>query len=100
MIHNHEVGGSSRLATKRKITETSVFMVRNREIEKILLKGVYNLGDPPLSIPNREVKPQRADVPSGGRVGRCRISEASCSDATRFLFWIWHVAAGCHDVPG
>ena len=25
------------------------------------LKGVYNRGDPPLSIPNREVKPLSAD---------------------------------------
>lgn len=31
--------------------------------DKILkiLKGVYNRGDPPLSIPNREVKPLSAD---------------------------------------
>ena len=31
--------------------------------DKILkiLKGAYNRGDPPLSIPNREVKPLSAD---------------------------------------
>ena len=27
----------------------------------MILKGVYNRGDPPLSIPNREVKPLSAD---------------------------------------
>ena len=32
-------------------------MVRNQKI----LKGVYNRGDPPLPIPNREVKPLSAD---------------------------------------
>ena len=26
-----------------------------------ILKGVYIVGDPPLPIPNREVKPKRAD---------------------------------------
>ena len=30
-------------------------------IELKILKGVYNRGDPPLSIPNREVKPLSAD---------------------------------------
>ncbi len=60
MIHNHEVGGSSPpLATKLKITEQecSWYVI----IELKILKGVYNVGDPPLTIPNREVKPHRAD---------------------------------------
>ena len=39
------------------------------------LKGVYSKGDPPLPIPNREVKPFHADgtAVTGGRVGRRRI---------------------------
>ena len=37
--------------------------------------GGYSAGAPPLPIPNREVKPGRADgtAPPGGRVGRCRF---------------------------
>ena len=34
-----------------------MLVVRNQKI----LKGVYNQGDPPLPIPNREVKPLSAD---------------------------------------
>ena len=39
----------------------------------MLLKGVYSDGDPPLPIPNREVKPDCADGTAlvGGRVGSC-----------------------------
>ena len=45
--------------------------------------GGYSAGAPPLPIPNREVKPGRADgtAPPGGRVGRCRFlqEEADCT---------------------
>ncbi len=34
-------------------------MVRNQELK--ILKGVYNMEDPPLTIPNREVKLHSAD---------------------------------------
>ena len=39
--------------------------------------GGYGGGDPPLPIPNREVKPAIADgtAPPGGRVGSCRSSK-------------------------
>ena len=39
--------------------------------------GGYSGGEPPLPIPNREVKPAIADgtAPPGGRVGSCRFSE-------------------------
>ena len=39
------------------------------------LKGAYGPEDPPLPIPNREVKLRSADgtAPRGGRVGRRRI---------------------------
>ena len=44
------------------------------EVTLKVLKGVYSDGDPPLPIPNREVKPVSADgTAPGGRVGRCRI---------------------------
>ena len=38
--------------------------------------GGYSGGEPPLPIPNREVKPAIADgtAPPGGRVGSCRFS--------------------------
>ena len=37
--------------------------------------GGYSEGVPPLTIPNREVKPLSADgtTREGGRVGRCRF---------------------------
>ena len=40
--------------------------------------GGYSSVDPPLPIPNREVKHTNADgtAPPGGRVGRCRFSDA------------------------
>ena len=43
-----------------------------------LLKGIYSYGDPPLPIPNREVKPVSADgtaIPSG-RVGSRQLTES------------------------
>ena len=42
------------------ITGTEGIVTKQDKILKIL-KGVYNRGDPPLSIPNREVKPLSAD---------------------------------------
>ena len=43
--------------------------------------GGYSSVDPPLPIPNREVKHTNADgtAPPGGRVGRCRFSDARLS---------------------
>ena len=43
------------------ITGTEGIVMKQDKILKIL-KGVYNRGDPPLSIPNREVKPLSADA--------------------------------------
>ena len=41
-----------------------------------LISGGYSVGVPPLPIPNREVKPVRADgTASSGRVGRRHFSE-------------------------
>ena len=42
----------------------------------MLYSGGYSAGAPPLPIPNREVKPGRADgtAPQCGRVGRRRFS--------------------------
>ena len=42
------------------ITGTEGIVMKQDKILKIL-KGVYNRGDPPFSIPNREVKPLSAD---------------------------------------
>ena len=40
------------------------------------ISGGYSVGVPPLPIPNREVKPVRADgTASSGRVGRRPFSE-------------------------
>ena len=51
--------------------------------------GGYSGGEPPLPIPNREVKPAIADgtAPPGGRVGSCRSSKVRLDDSSRtFLF--------------
>ena len=43
---------------------------------QVIYCGGYSGGEPPLPIPNREVKPAIADgtAPPGGRVGSCRSS--------------------------
>ena len=52
--------------------------------------GGYNVGVPPLPIPNREVKPNRADGTAFcGRVGSRHFKESGCdyaSDHTHFVF--------------
>ena len=52
--------------------------------------GGYSCGAPPLPIPNREVKPARADgtAPQSGRVGRRRLREGLLAGfpAGRFFF--------------
>ena len=47
--------------------------------------------DPPLPIPNREVKHTNADgtAPPGGRVGRCRFSDARVINFTRASFFVY-----------
>ena len=44
-------------------------------ISQALYCGGYSGGEPPFTIPNREVKPAIADgtAPPGGRVGSCRF---------------------------
>ena len=54
---------------------------------------------PPLPIPNREVKPARANgtAVTGGRVGRCPIlNEASQETVEAFLFLSW-LSSGWQD---
>ena len=48
----------------------------SRVLSQVAYRGGYSGGVPPLPIPNREVKPARADgtAPPGGRVGRRRPS--------------------------
>ena len=50
--------------------------MQNRVLSQVAYRGGYSGGVPPLPIPNREVKPARADgtAPPGGRVGRRRPS--------------------------
>ena len=52
------------------------------------LKGVYSDGDPPLPIPNREVKPVSADGTALGWESRSMLNlEERASSKTRsFLF--------------
>ena len=50
--------------------------------------GGYSGDEPPLTIPNREVKLTSADgtAPPGGRVGRCRFSEPRLTMSAGVLF--------------
>ena len=58
--------------------------------ESVKSSGGYSCGAPPLPIPNREVKPARADgtAPQSGRVGRRRLREVlpAGSPAGRTVF--------------
>ena len=63
--------------------------VRSGDIDS----GGYSCGAPPLPIPNREVKPARADgtAPQSGRVGRRRLREGLLAGfpAGRFFFFVF-----------
>ena len=53
------------------------------------INGGYNDGDPPLTIPNREVKPISADdtaIPSG-KVGSRQLSETVKSNLEGLFFY-------------
>ena len=58
--------------------EAGVLLVDKAEdaISQVIYCGGYSGEDPPLPIPNREVKLTSADgtAPPGGRVGSCRSS--------------------------
>ena len=53
-----------------------------------LLKGIYSYGDPPLPIPNREVKPVSADGTAPGWESRSmpNLERASSTNPLFFLF--------------
>ena len=61
--------------------------MKQRKQKKRDILGGYSAGAPPLPIPNREVKPGRADgtAPQCGRVGRRPLFEER--DALRRRFW-------------
>ena len=50
---------------------TSIVFVQSNVINRSLIKAIDSVGDPPLPIPNREVKPNSADGTAKicGRVG-------------------------------
>ena len=53
-----------------------------------LLKGIYSYGDPPLPIPNREVKPVSADGTAPGWESRSmpNLERASSTNPLFFYF--------------
>ena len=57
-------------------------------LSQVTYCGGYSGDEPPLTIPNREVKLTSADgtAPPGGRVGRCRFSEARSRQLDRASF--------------
>ncbi len=52
-------------------------------LSQVIYCGGYSGEDPPLPIPNREVKLTSADgtAPPGGRVGSCRFSESPTDES-------------------
>ena len=64
--------------------------------------GGYCGGDPPLPIPNREVKPAIADgtAPPGGRVGSCRSLEARLTCVSRASSFMAGVRGGVSPSSG
>ena len=66
-----------------RVISNSTFYILN------LLKGIYSYGDPPLPIPNREVKPVSADGTALGWESRSMPNleeRASSSDSPFFYF--------------
>ena len=59
-------------------------------LSQVIYCGGYSGVEPPLPIPNREVKHTSADgtAPPGGRVGRCRFSEARLKKFNRASFFM------------
>ena len=57
----------------------------SRYLSQDIYCGGYSGGEPPLPIPNREVKPAIADgtAPPGGRVGSCRSLDCRTSKDAR-----------------
>ena len=57
-------------------------------LSQVIYCGGYSGDEPPLAIPNREVKLTSADgtAPPGGRVGRCRFSGARSKKFDRAPF--------------
>ena len=67
------------------------FLCTRRVINRSLIKAIDSVGDPPLPIPNREVKPVSADgtaIPSG-RVGSRQLSETFRSNSGGLFFVIF-----------
>ena len=67
-----------------RVISNSTFYILN------LLKGIYSYGDPPLPIPNREVKPVSADGTALGWESRSMPNleeRASSSDSLFFIFF-------------
>ena len=57
-----------------------------------LIFGGYSVGVPPLPIPNREVKPVRADgTASSGRVGRRHFSERFFRILKNLFFYVFNI---------
>ena len=69
------------------------FVLVHVDVTRSHNSGGYSCGAPPLPIPNREVKPARADgtAPQSGRVGRRRLREGlpAGSPVGRFLFLLY-----------
>ena len=63
---------------------------RPSDLSQVKYCGGYSGEDPPLPIPNREVKLTIADgtAPPGGRVGSCRFSKGSNANASEPFFFL------------
>ena len=66
-------------------------MLRRRDLFSETYCGGYSGEDPPLPIPNREVKLTIADgtAPPGGRVGSCHALTKSFETIVSELFFVY-----------
>ena len=72
-------------------------MLRRRDLFSETYCGGYSGEDPPLPIPNREVKLTIADgtAPPGGRVGSCHALTKSFETKVSELFLLWQLVLIC-----
>ena len=91
----------------RDLSKCLIFLVL--VLSQDIYCGGYSGGEPPLPIPNREVKPAIADgtAPPGGRVGSCRSSGSPMRDHRTSFFLSWRVLvlsffypSGCFALSG
>ena len=76
-------------------TDVENYFTKNvRHNDRSLIKAIDSVGDPPLPIPNREVKPNSADGTANvcGRVGHRHFYLEALNESLGLLFLLSHLA--------